>query len=64
MDKDKPTVDAYDAETGAHVAEGTVVEPDLSRWQRGYRRLKTGLLRRPEIWLMLTAGVLLVAELS
>lgn len=64
MDSDEPTAEAYNAETGEHVATGTVVEPDLSRWQRGYRRLKTGLLRRPEIMIVLTAGVLLVAELS
>ncbi|QCC57213.1 hypothetical protein [Natrinema thermotolerans] len=64
MDSDDHTAEAYNAETGAHVATGTVVGPGLSRWQVASRKLKRLCFRRPELWAMATAAVLLVTELS
>lgn len=63
MDSDEPSVDVYNAETGDHVATGTAVVPDLSRWQLVYRKLKFRLTNRPKIWIMATGAALLVAEL-
>lgn len=55
---DMPTVDAYNAETGAYLGEGEVVEPELSRWQREYYRFKRTVSRNPKVVFLLAAAVL------
>ncbi|WP_247005067.1 hypothetical protein [Halosolutus gelatinilyticus] len=62
-DDEKPTVDAYNAETGEHVVAGTIVEPDFSRTQRLYRRVTQAIVRNPEVVFVATVGVLIVLKL-
>ena len=61
---DTPTVEAYNAETGAYLGEGEVVEPELSRWQRRYYRFKRTVSRNPDVVFLLAVASLLVFHLD